>query len=280
MIRLSRDDFNLLKKRYKENGIPFEIHYNNMSAKLVDKFGFKHYTGDDISYKHMGFIRKVKCHVERQIKSGKLVPDLSIKEKANYFDIGRLRKKPIKDCIEIDLDSAYWETAYKLGIISKQLYEEPKKMEADLESRKHLLSKNEYEKEKKTIKKIRLMSLGVLAKKTTIYDFDGITMKRRPGGPIVNKETEYFWNKICSHVSTVMTTISADIPSSDYLFYWVDAIFVRKRSASRVCELMKEMGYKYKIKPIKEVRYTDTQIFADDRPFILSSRTKMEDILK
>ncbi len=242
----------LLKKLHYK----FELHVNNNSLTLYDGT-FTYYTSDaidkeeeDISLNHINFIASVKSHVRMKIRDGKLTPG-KMKHKISYFDTGNRRHGSTTDCVEVDIDSAYWETAYKLKVISGRIYRYGKTVP----------------------KKIRLIALGTLAKRTTIYKFDGKTLVKDKIE--VDKETEYFWNLICKSVSDVMTTIGASIDDKNYYFYWVDAIFVSKKSEQEVKDIFSKLGYAYKTKPLKKITFGTKKITVsesgkDNREFAVS----------
>jgi hypothetical protein len=252
MIYLTSEQFRITKDAMVNNGIPFELFMNNNSQKIKGGIGTEPFTGDILEFKHMIFIRKVKDHVKAQIKAGKLKKEKAYSKKIDYFHIGTHKNKTIKDCSEVDIDKAYWETAYKYGIINNEIYR--------------------YGMKKSMPKEIRLIALGSLAKKTTHYKFDGKLMIRQKD--IVDKETEYFWNKICSHVATCMTTISAELSDNDYLFYWVDAVFIKSKALSTVKNLINEMGYNFKIKKIEKVIFSKGRITTDKKVFLIPNDNK------
>lgn len=258
LIKLSKKDFNTQMNTLKELGHKFELYVNNNSITLYDRTYF-YYTSDaiengedDISLNHIRFISSVKAHVKQKIKDGKLTPE-KIKHKISYFDSGTRRMGSTTDCVEVDIDSAYWEAAYKLKIISGRIYRYGKTVP----------------------KKIRLIALGTLAKRTTIYKFDG--KKLIKDRIELDKETEYFWNMICKSVSDIMTTVSASLDEKDYYFYWVDAIFVSKKVEQEVKNIFAKLGYGYKTKAVKRITFgrkkivvSDSSRVEDNREFAIS----------
>lgn len=258
LIKLSKKDFNAQMRLLKSLSYKFELHVNNNSLTLHDGT-FAYYTSDaienndeDISLNHIRFISSVKSHVKQKIKDGILTPS-KLKHKISYFDSGIRRQGHTTDCTEVDIDSAYWETAYKLKVISGRIYRYGKTVP----------------------KKIRLIALGTLAKRTTIYKFDG--KKLIKDRVELDKETEYFWNLICKQVSDIMTTVSASLPEKDYYFYWVDAIFVSRKVEFKVKSIFAKLGYGYKTKQVKRITFgrkkitvSDSNRVEDDRVFAIS----------
>lgn len=260
MIKVEKEDFDSYKQSLIELKIPFTLYVNNMSSRIEGGYCPPHYTGDNLHSKHINFISTVKRHVKNKIETGRLVVGEPIK-KAAYFDPGNKRSGFVKNAYEVDIDSAYWDTAYKFKIISRAIY-------------RYGLT---------VPKKVRLMALGSLGKKTSVYYFDGKKMNTME--PIFDKDTCYFWDKICAHIGDVMTTIASNIDNNDYFFYWTDALFVRKSAVTEVKRMVRKAGYNYKVEVIKKITFSERQIFFDEpnkekpRSFMLPSNRHNKDII-
>ncbi len=261
-IKLSKSDFNLYMNDLKSMSLPFELHVNNNSLTIYED-GFAYYTSDsiekeeeDIELNHLRFIFAVKAHVEQKIKEKILIPKRLFKQRINFFDPGKRRTGSTRDAVEVDIDSAYWETAYKENVVSGPIYRYGKTVP----------------------KKVRLMALGSLAKRTTVYVFDGKKMKR--DRILRNPGTEYFWNKICKTVADVMTTVAAEIPDKNYYFYWVDAIFVSKSKSNAVKKMFAIAGYDYKTKKVEKITFSKKEIVVDKRKFAIADKTNRDKFLE
>ena len=115
---------------------------------------------------------------------------------------------------EIDLTQAYWNLAFINKIISEKTY---------------LFANNP-----KISKKARLIALGTLAKRVRSIKFNG---EMYEGVPIENEaETARLFYFCCMEVSKFMQDLK-QMAGADFLFYWVDAIFLRNGDASRYAEI-------------------------------------------
>jgi len=169
----------------------------------------------------------------------------------------------------VDMKSAYWETAYRLGLLSDQIYYKGKD-------------------EKQISKKTRLAAIGSLARKVTVYQFDGKEQKLLSDE---QEETNFLWNLICSKVGNILTSVAKDI-GKDFIFFWVDGIYVSsKHAAEKVERLFKEHGYDSSVTKlvcadvtkthinvktgVVKKKYIDGQkIETDIKPFYYSGRKK------
>jgi hypothetical protein len=235
MIKVDKQDFNDYKEELMGLGIPFTLYVNNMSSKIEGGFCPPHYTGDTLHLKHVAFIATVKRHVRKKIDTGKLVVGEPIK-KANYFDPGTKRSGFVRNAYEVDIDSAYWDTAYMQKIISRNIH-------------RYGLT---------VPKKVRLMALGSLGKKTAVFHFDGKKMNTMES--VFDKDTCYFWDKVCAHVGDVMTTIASNISDHEYFFYWTDALFLRKSAVPDAKRMIRRAGYDFKVKKIDKITFSQKQI--------------------
>lgn len=253
-----------------ENKIPFNLYVNTGSSKIEGGMGTPCCTGDKIDLKYLSFIGKVKNSVKQRIKSGELKAGRPLKEKIDYFAISPIYKTSFKsfdNCYEVDIDSAYWQTAFMKNVITKEIY----KQGNDLTKKSKDLKLSQEERD--MLKAVRLISLGILAKKTTHYYFDGNKMNPMPD--IEDKKTQYFWNLICGHVAKVMQDIAFKI-QDDYLFYWVDAVFIKGEKLDQVKSIIKEAGYEFKVKKISKITFKKGEIVADKKSFAISSKTVVD----
>ncbi len=236
--------------QYIKLGIPFIYEIQNETITVKSPAGSYNSRGGDYSIDEVNFIKKVKQYIVKNNihfdydKPGKDVP---------YFLYGKnLKQGSVFDsCINIDLTAAYWTTAYKLGMITSQLYKE---------GNKHR-------------KQVRLSAIGALAKKKRVYEFDGKTQTSKT---IHRSETEHLWDVICMEVGKVLIKASIKC-KEDFLFFWVDGIYIRGKSAATVESIFGNMGYKFKTKKINKIEVTERNLLvhADGKikPFVF--RTSM-----
>lgn len=209
---------------------------------------FKHSTYRQGTYtsKELQFIKSVRTHI--------LKNDIHLKEEfqerqlysddVHYVKVARVPIGEVFDKVcEVDIDQAYWETAYQLGIVNDTIYST---------GCKGVISK-----------KARLTALGSLAKKTYIYKFKG----KKVIGKEVEKDPllENLWFTICKRVSDVMHSV-IDSLGKDFIFYWVDGIYFKhtKKNVQIAMNTFIENGYNAKFKKINQIYFHDTGFVVND----------------
>jgi len=170
----------------------------------------KAYNKTSLSQKDLVFIRKVKSYVTKNKIYVKFL-DQYFPSDVQYMDVNPvLQNKKFTNVVEIDVDEAYWKTAYMMGVISKEIYEEGKKGELG--------------------KYTRLVALGALAKKETHYIY--VNGKFSHKKEVRSVLTENVWYSICKRLADVMQD-SKKMLGDDYLFYWVDGIYFVDSKSNR-----------------------------------------------
>ena len=207
------------------SGQQFTIIETSLSCELICKYG-KFYWSENNNLKlhELGFIRQVWNYAQKLP-----IPKKVEREKIKYIDFRRNFNKEI-NCYEIDLKSAYWEMAFRNGFISKKIYEKGKS--------------------EKISKLARLVALGNLAKvkyhlffNGNDYEFQGTT----------ESEMKDMFFKCCLDTSEIMQNLKF-LVNENFLFYWVDAIFVNSKDAMmNVCEYLDFQNLPYKVKFLPEI---------------------------
>lgn len=230
-VKMLKDKCNFLY----QTGQPFVLVKTGSSYRL-DSGMFKQtavksgFTPDDLN-----FIKRVKKYIIDNDIPDRFVDVDYLDSKIDYIDVGVFESGVVlEDLLEIDINGAYWETAYILGVISKPIYERGKELD----------------------KKVRLASLGSLAKKKDVWIYDGKKMKREV---IRSYQTENIWFAICKRVSDVMQE-AVKLIGSEFVFYWVDGIYIRndKSLLGSLISLFASYGYETKVKSIHSVVFKDT----------------------
>lgn len=212
-------------------------YYGNISSKGNKK----------IPPMELGFIRRVKNHILKHQIYANFISNFYYPEDIDYVSIMKHGKSvKMDDVIEIDIDEAYWKTAHILNVISDHLYEEGKKSNG------------------KISKLGRLISLGSLAKKKTIYSFKGSRLIKKETQRSLT--TENIWYSICKRLSDVMNE-AKQIAGKDFIMYWVDGIYV-KNDPELIAKIQKcfvKYGYDVKFRENLSVKYTEDRIFVQDQ---------------
>lgn len=136
---------------------------------------------------------------------------------------------------EIDISSAYWQTANIYGIIEKEIYEK-------------------YEGKKGGWKLARNMAIGTLNSTKHVYYCE-------PGGSdsyieMLPAPAPKVYRKICGRVGDFLSELAGGL-DIESIFFWVDQIYTtEKPDFERVKKLGDKWGYKLKFEPVKVSCYT------------------------
>lgn len=205
---------------------------NNTMVIKVESLNKKYIVSDaGLKMSELGFIRMVKTRAE---KNTICFPKVKRSE-ITYYRFRDIPSGMYRDIIEVDINKAYWEIAYRENIIDLETYRKGKS--------------------KKTSKRSRLIALGSLATVKTIFEFDG---ERHNLKEIRNSDlTRNYFFHISKKVDEIMNNIKAAIPEDKFYFFWVDAFFVCRAFADQVGLEVKKHGLEFKTKDIKWMKVED-----------------------
>jgi len=225
---------------FREIGEKYRIERSGNSLALYVN-GLKYFTstvnatsdGATLPSKQLFFIQKVKNYI--------LKNDLVKKIKKNYrkpSDIGYICLND--DCGEgevfekpysIDITAAYWESAYKNGWISNEIYIQGKGID----------------------KRIRLASLGTFAKRVYHYEFSG---KEGDDETLTNVENPKYPHVFFNQANTIYHIMDdcRIAAKDDFLFYWTDGIYVKTLDAAKAVEsILQQKGYDWKTEKLVNI---------------------------
>ncbi len=227
--------YNFLIKR----GIPFKSKSTQSRLEIFSDIGNYSNIESEFPPNELNFIRQVKDYVNKNQLYKKIpnrFPTPESKENIRYYHVNPRFKVNdfIEKYIEIDLNSAYWETAYKMGLLSESLYARGKTIS----------------------KPSRLAAIGTLAKVEYHGVFDGVKETEKP---VRSDLTEFLWDTICDKVGKLMYK-TAKICGQDFVFVWVDALFIHRNAIPKVRSIFKKAGYEFTIEKVKWIRFDKSQI--------------------
>jgi len=243
MILKDKNEFDFILNNLKHNECDFDIIYSSSKIQIVES-GYKYiyYPNKLKNIKGLNFIKTVKDHIEKNnisypfdktIRYNKL--NLSFKKSVYYK----------KDVYEIDLKSAYWRFAWQNDFISYEIYKQGLNID----------------------KKIRLMSLGALAKQQTMFTYENGILKGKPL-TIKSENTEGIFFKVAYDTDQIMKQLINVIDPKNFFFYWVDAVFFSgKDNLVKVEQKLNELDLNYKIVPIKKLIRKANLIQVEDFDF-------------
>lgn len=230
-----------------EMGEEYTIKVINGNYELISNmFTHKTFKKSEYSIDELSFIKSVRSYIKRNeiyalphFQDNQVFP-----EDIHYVKVTRVPMfQKFDNVCEVDIDQAYWETAYQLGIISDDIY---------LRGSKGNISK-----------KARLTALGSLAKKVYSYTFKG--------DKIINSEVdkdpllENLWFTICKRVSDVMHKVIESL-GSDFIFYWVDGIYFNNtpENIGKAMNIFIENGYNSKFKKVNQIYFHEKGFTVND----------------
>lgn len=193
------------------SGTPNAVEYVRQASKMDNKT--------------LQLIRQVKSHADKQPPPPVEYTSADIKYIKFFIE---KQKETFFDIFEIDINSAYWHIAYRLGYISKKIFE----------------LGNDREK---TPKISRLIALGSMATSTRLYKYEGGNSPILKIGDKTNYKTRFMYFHICKTLDQIIEDCIEKYGYSNFLFYWVDAVFVKKEAAGEIQEFFtkeKNLGTK------------------------------------
>ena len=211
----------------KINNESFDLLKTTFTTKLIwNDTEFKETKNGFIPKNELFFINMVKQHV---LKNSAGV--YCNRQKIKYVKEGKIKKSVnyTKDLYEIDLNSAYWNFAFKSKFIDEKLYLRGRKVS----------------------KMTRLVSLGNLAKRTQVLNFNGKEYKLVE--TLKSPETEGVFFSVSLQTDETMRMLET-IADTCFLFYWVDAIFFQgKKKKTEIENYLKSQNIEFKVKKINKI---------------------------
>lgn len=216
-----------------DNNIPFTLVKSGSTYELASSMWNEKAFRSGFTIKDLGFIKSVKQYVD---KHGIAIDFVDTDYRGSGIEYIKVNQYNLGDRIDnliyVDVNSAYWQTAFNLGIISYSIFKRGEDFD----------------------KTVRLAALGSLAKSKSVWKFDGVDFKK--SAIIRSLETENLWFAICKRVSDMMVDLSKSL-GDDFVFYWVDGIYVRDRNNSlqKCLDTFIHWGYTSKFAKIPYIEF-------------------------
>lgn len=237
---------------------PFELEISNSTIKIIKQDGDKYIlSAKDLSFKSLAFIKNVKSDGTRF--GGTILPFYDPKHKytklpvpvldstwntfklflpkvrakdINYFRWNNINEGVYRDVYEVDVNNAYWNVAFSMGVISPATYTK---------------GLNEMDKMD------RLIGLGSMATMVECFKYNPETGKIEHVKSKVNETTRNIFFNIAKRIDNLLNGIFEKAGSNNLLFYWVDAMFCRKYSLDFIKGEFDALGIEYKVKEIQSM---------------------------
>lgn len=228
------EDFSSLKKFLCDRGDKFEMVSVGMTEKIIHK-------GDIYTYVDLSETAGRGFHVSKLLrrdvdewllddKNRQSVQKHNEPFREQMFNIGAIEKAINYPSVAIDINDCYWNTAYKLGYITKKT---------------HISGRR-----KKQWKTGRNASIGSLIKTETIVPYEnGKPDYNKRKSNYASKEHRYVRNHIIGHVHDMFFRLYEQLGPKFYMFL-VDCIYTSYDNQKYIEKYFEREGYKVKSKPI------------------------------
>ena len=90
---------------------------------------------------------------------------------------------------------------------------------------------------------LRLSAFGSLATVKNVFEFDGVGEDLELIEQISNEKTRSYFFKVSFEIDILMREVIEEIGRNNFLFYWVDALFVSGFAKNKVVDFLNEKGF-------------------------------------
>lgn len=205
---------------------PHKITYtnNSLSVELTDGREFI-FTDKFLTMQDLSFIGSTKKDVILNAERLR-IPE----RKPVFYHIYPAKFGNYGELVEIDISSAFWDTAYKEGIISDRTFIRGESVAKD----------------------VRLIAFGSAAAVRRSFVFDGEKYSESMEESSVWGRRAYFY--VASKITALMRSICDDIPGKAYLF-WVDAIICSSEYKDFICKRIFSENFAMKAKHLLDCKH-------------------------
>lgn len=231
IIKCSGSAYQMIKE-LKEAGKDFEVRKTTRSTLLIfDDFKYM-FADSHFKNHHLNLFQQMKNEVQKNINEKKLMPpekskSLYFKVK-NFEPIGLGEFYKFENCLEFDINKAYYRALFVLGYIGEKFYK------TCIELPKH----------------VRLALVGTLATQKTIFYYENGELKN-----FVTKKNDILrrvFFQLVSFVDKILNMFS-ELAGDNFIFYWVDGIYLKNypRAKQHKAILSKKFNIDFSLEPIK-----------------------------
>lgn len=225
-----------LSRQLKDNNIPFDCMTSVFTVKIFTEDTEYYFTANTgLKQNELGLIKQVKDYIINNNITAK-----SNRKYIKYTDKSNIKNGTYKnDLYEVDLKSAYWVDAFRKGFISKEIFERGNDT-------------------KKISKGGRLIALGNTAKRSIKLSFNGVEFVGKP--EIIQSGIEDIFFNVSGSIDVIMQHLKF-IAGENYLFYWVDAVFIRGEGAlNLITEFLNDQNIEFKVLKLNKILKTSNYI--------------------
>ena len=231
-------------------GIPYELYYSSSTARLVTEYEKRIYAESRITKKELILRNQIKKdineRVERVTRDERPAHYFRWAKKLGYMDLNPGEVIRVEDVYEVDLVSAYYHAAAKLGYLSPEFFEKTKTLP----------------------KPIRLRLLGSIATRKQYETFDGEEFQTWVEQ---DDKMRAVWHNIVCYVDDVMQEMASYL-GDRFLWYWVDGIYFttfgeHDISATLVEQIAKKNSFEVHKKKLKRIEIRKVDKYMEGRVY-------------
>jgi hypothetical protein len=219
---------NFGKEQYNGN---FTLKLTNYTATMEVENKKYIFASENIDKKTFQFYNLINKNLGGEIRETPV--------KIKYYDFTGIHETKIDNCFCVDINSAYLQVLKNENVIDEKTF-----LYIDQESRKT-----------KGAKMARLKSVGLFAKNpiSMIYENGEIKEFKQERNPF-----SWVFFLACQKTSEAMEIIKKEFPE-EYLFYWVDGIYLRK-NPEKIRQRLLQLGFPSKTENIKNLEKSEKNI--------------------
>jgi hypothetical protein len=251
-------------KQYKEAGLDFQVKHSNYNTQIIGQESVIKFIQTEHSIKVFIAYNKIVADLKKSDKTVEILQgDWSTE---NFDSKNGLKPCSYKTVLNLDITSAY---PYCLFI--------NKLIGLDTFNYLMALPKNE-----------RLPAIGMIAKKSVWIDYQ---KGKATTWDVKTGEYANIFFFVIQQITDLMAW-AADIAGDDFLFYWVDGIFLKptisKKKLQEITGIFAEQGYYYKYENVKNfsvVRENDKLYInmiknGDEKPYTMYDKNLARNFTK
>jgi hypothetical protein len=221
----------ILKFGNEQHNGNFTLKLTNYTCTMETEKKKYIFASDQVDKKTFQFFQLINKQVAGELRE--------IQGKIKYYDFTGIKENEIESCFCVDLNSAYLQVLKNEKVIDQETF-----TYIDKESRKT-----------KEGKMARLKSVGLFAKNPMLMIYENGQIKE-----FKQERNPFSWVFFiaCLKTCEAMEIIKKEFPE-EFLFYWVDGIFIKKNS-EKIRKRLLELGFPSKTENIKNLEKSEKNI--------------------
>ena len=214
-------------RQYKEAGLDFQVKHSNYNTQIIGQETVLKFIQTEHSIKVFVAYNKIVSDLKKSDKTLEILQQDWSTE--NFDSKNGLKPCKYKTVLNLDITSAYPYCLFLNKLISQDTFN-------------YLMALPKSE---------RLPAIGMIAKKSVWIDYNN---GKASNWDVKTGEYANIFFFVIQQITDLMAW-AADIAGDDFLFYWVDGIFLKptisKKKLQEITGIFAEQGYYYKYENVK-----------------------------